>query len=173
VRSQVHVIDQEHSPWSKRGVRLAELEDLPARSIGKDRVERADRSDEIGSVSLDDRDPVGQAHTSCLLCNCRIELHAEYFHIVPGSGAVDDKARPTPHLVPIFRIPPPMGAALTKQDMNIPTSGAEKNWEPDWSARVCAALTASGSSTTGSVDAVGRGVHAPLTFHNRSPTSLR
>ena len=88
--SQVHVIDQEKPSRSERGDGLAKLEDLPARRIGEDQIERSDRPDEIGSVALDDRDPVRLADTPCRRGDRRIDLHADHLHVGPRSEAVDD-----------------------------------------------------------------------------------
>lgn len=80
---QVHVIDQKEPPWPERGDRFAKFEDLPARSIGEDQLERSERSDEIGPVPLDDLNPVRPADTSRCLCDCGIELHAHDLHVGP------------------------------------------------------------------------------------------
>jgi hypothetical protein len=112
VLRQVHIIDQEEPPWSERGDRFAKFEDLPARGIGEDPVERSERSDKVGPVPLDDRNPVRPADTSRRLCDCRMELHTYDLHVSPGSDAVDDPGETHPEACADLQDPSPDGDGI-------------------------------------------------------------
>lgn len=161
VRRQVHIIDQEEPPWSERGDRFAKFEDLPARGIGEDQVERSERSNEIGPVPLDDRNPGRQSTllVASAIAGSSSTLTTSTSVLDPMPWTIQE--RPTPQPVPISRILSPMGTELARQDTNSPTSGSEESSKPDWLARNCALETESGMSTNTTVSKLGRSASSP------------